>query len=265
MDLGLNGHTALVTGASKGIGLAIATRLSQEGAAVVLCARGADELAQAAAQIKSAGGSALAVVCDVSDRSSAEKVLAKVAAAQFGSVDILVNNVGLATSAKLLASTDEQWDAGLDLNFLSAVRFTRQFLPQMVEQRWGRIINVSSISAKLPNPNHLIYGAAKAAMIHFTKVVADSFAADGVRCNCVLPGITRTELVEANTLAAAIATGRTPEAVMARTLARSPIPAGRIGEPAEIADAVCFLASANADWITGVTLPVDGGAIPTVG
>lgn len=264
MDLGLSKRTALVTGASQGIGRAVALRLAQEGANVVVCARRAAPLRDLVSEIDAAGGLALAVQCDVTDPSVPTSVLRQ-ATDRFGQVDILVNNAGLANPKKLLDTTDEDWQTGIELNLLSAVRFTRACLPSMVANRWGRIINVSSTMAKLADPYHAIYGAAKAGVVNFSKTVSVAFAADGVRCNCVLPGITRTEMVEANLSSAVARTGRDPDELMARMLEKAPIPIGRIGEPAEIADAIVFLASANAEWITGVTLPLDGGTIPVVG
>lgn len=264
MDLGLTGRTALVTGASKGIGRAVAMKLAEEGANVVLSARNEAPLREVAALIEARGEVAIVAPCDVTDPEAADKVL-EMASAHFPSVDVLVNNAGLALPAKLLATSESDWSAGLDLNLLSAVRFTRACLPAMIANHWGRIVNVSSTTAKLADPYYPIYGAAKAALINFTKTVSVQFAQAGVRCNCVLPGITRTEQVEANIASAVRATGVTAEEIMARTLRKAPIPVGRIGEPYEIADAIAFLASASAEWINGVTLPVDGGTIPTAG
>lgn len=264
MDLGLSRRTALVTGASQGIGRAVALRLAQEGANVVVCARRRDLLLELVSEIEASGGSALAVECDVTDQSAPALVL-RHATNSFGPVQILVNNAGLATPKKLLDTTDADWQAGIELNLLSAVRFTRACLPSMVADHWGRIVNVASTTAKLADPYHAIYGAAKAGLVNFSKTVSVAFAADGVRCNCVLPGITRTEMVEANLASAVERTGRDPEELMARMLDKAPIPVGRIAEPAEIADAIAFLASANAEWITGVTLPLDGGTIPVAG
>lgn len=264
MDLELTGRTALVTGASRGIGRAIALRLAREGARVVLCSRSEEALRQLASELETVGAGAIPAPCDVTDPEAPGRVLDQVRRSGW-QVDILVNNAGLAEPKKLLRTTDADWEAGLAINLLSAVRFTRTFLPPMIERKWGRVINVSSTTAKLADPYYPIYGAAKAALISFSKTVAVSFAVDRVTCNCILPGITRTELIEENIARAMAATGASAEEVMARTLRKAPIPAGRIGEPEEIADAVTFLASARAEWITGVSLPVDGGTIPVAG
>lgn len=264
MQLELTDRTVLVTGASEGIGRAVALRFAEEGANLVLCARREAPLAAVASEVEAVGRPAIAVPCDVTDPRAPEQVLEHVRP-RFGGVDILVNNAGRATPRKLLKTTDDDWSAGIELNFLSAVRFTRAVLPWMVDQGWGRVINVSSTTAKLADPYYPIYGATKAALLNFTKTVSNAFAADGVCCNCVLPGITRTPLIEENIRNAVEATGASSEEVMARMTAKWPIPVGRLGESPEIADAILFFASARADWITGVSLPVDGGTIPVAG
>ena len=264
MDLQLNGRTALITGASQGIGRAIALRFAEEGANVVLCARGEKLLLELQAEIQAAGGTAIAVPADVTDPGATALVLEQVRE-RFQGVDMLINNAGQALPMKLLDTTDGDWIAGLELNLLSAVRFTQAVLPSMIENKWGRIINVSSTTAKLADPLFAIYGASKAALINFSKTVSAAYARDGVRCNAILPGIVLTPLVEENMRSAAEASGTTPEEVMAKMMKRWPIPTLRLGQPEEIADIVAFLCSPRADWITGVALPVDGGTIPVAG
>lgn len=264
MDLGLIDKVALVTGASRGIGQAVALRFAAEGADLVLCARHEQRLLDLAAEIQASGRRAVAVPCDVTDPRAAEIVLEH-ARREFRGIDILINNAGASVPKQLLQTTDADWVAGFELNFLSAVRFTRACIPHMQAQRWGRIVNVASTTAKLADPYFPIYGAAKAAMVNFSKTVANAFASDGVRCNALLPGITRTELIEASIRSASEASGATADQVMERMLRKWPIPAGRLGEPDEVAQAVVFLSSAAADWITGVSLPVDGGTIPVAG
>ncbi|HEX3803122.1 MAG TPA: SDR family oxidoreductase [Solirubrobacteraceae bacterium] len=264
MSLGLKERTVLVTGASEGIGKAAAIRFAQEGANLVICARREGPLRDLASAIENMGVAAVAVPCDVTDPAAPQTVL-DAAHERFPGVDVLVNNAGRATPRKFLAATDEDWSEGMELNFMSAVRFTRACLPWMVENRWGRIVNVSSTTAKLADPYYAIYGAAKAAMINLSKTVASAFATDGIRCNCILPGVTATPLIEENIRTAAEKTGATPEHVMERMMERWPIPVGRLGKPEEVADAIAFLASATNDWITGVALPVDGGTIRVAG
>lgn len=263
MELGLNGKTALVTGASEGIGRAIAVRFAAAGAHVVACARREEPLRDLIREVEALGVKGVAVACDVTDREAPETVLR--AAAGLSDVDVLVNNVGRATPRKLLSTSDDEWEAGMEVNFLSAVRFTRACLPGMVERKSGCVVNVSSTTAKLADPYYAIYGAGKAALLNFTKTVSAAFAAEGVRCNAILPGITLTPLIEENIRTAAEKTGRSPEQVMDRMMEKWPIPAGRLGTPEEIAELVAFLCSDRAAWITGVSLPIDGGTIPVVG
>ena len=141
---------------------------------------------------------------------------------RFATIDVLVNNAGKATPTEFLDNTDELWLDGLQLNFLSAVRFTRACLPEMVEQQWGRIINISSSTSKNADPLHAVYGAAKAALNNFSRTVATRFAADGIRCSAVLPGIIMTPLIEGNVRAAAEARGITTEQVVAGAMKRWP-------------------------------------------
>jgi 3-oxoacyl-[acyl-carrier protein] reductase len=261
MDLELKGRTALVTGASLGIGRAIALRFAKEGANVVLCARNEAPLLELQAEIEAGGGAAVAVTCDVTQEQAPARVL-EAAHARFPVVDILVNNAGRAIPTPFMDYTESDWIEGLQINFLSTVRFTRACVPEMVDQQWGRIINIASSSAKNPDPLHAIYGASKAAMLNYTKAVAIEFASDGIRCSSVLPGITMTPLVEGTIARVAEARGVTTEAVVAGAMKKWPIPVGRFGKPEEVAEAVIFLASPKADWITGLNLQVDGGTIP---
>jgi NAD(P)-dependent dehydrogenase (short-subunit alcohol dehydrogenase family) len=264
MDLELQGRTALVTGGSLGIGKAVALRFAQEGANLVLCARNEGPLLDVRRQLEEAGAAVVTVACDVTDPDSPRRVL-DAARERFAGIDILVNNAGTAKPRELLDTTDADWQDLFELNFFSTVRFTKACLPWMVERGWGRIVNIASTTAKLAEPAHPIYGATKAAMLSFSKTVSASFAKHGIRSNAVLPGITYTELVEGNIAAAIEARGMTREEVIAGAMRRWPVPTGRFGEPEEVADAVAFLASPRADWITGVSLPIDGGTIPVVG
>lgn len=264
MDLELKGRTVLVTGGSLGIGKAIALRFAREGSNLVLCARDPGRLAQARREVEQLGAAVVTVACDVTEPDSPGRVL-EVACERFSTVDVLINNAGTARPVELLDTTDADWRELFELNFFSAVRFTKACLPSMIEQDWGRIVNVASTTAKLAEAAHPIYGATKAAMLSLSKTVSSSFAGNGIRCNAVLPGITYTELVEGNIAAAIQARGITREEVIAGAMRRWPVPMGRFGQPEEVADAVAFLASARADWITGVSLPIDGGTIPVVG
>lgn len=264
MDLGLTGRVALVTGASAGIGHAVAAALAAEGASLVVCAREPDRLAAAAAELgQQRGVEVVPVACDVTHPDSAPRLLSAAEHA-FGRVDVLVNNAGSPVGKRLDSLTDDDWRAAFESNFLSAVRLAQACLPGMRARGWGRIINVASTSARMPDPWFAPYAAAKAALVNFTRTLAAAHSAEGVLSTCVLPGVTRTPGVEANAAAAAAASGRSVDEVLAATTARAPIASGRLGEPHEVAAAVAFLASDAASWITGACLAVDGGTLPVV-
>jgi 3-oxoacyl-[acyl-carrier protein] reductase len=261
VDLGLTGRVALITGASRGIGRATARRMAAEGASVVLCARGREDLDSTVREIISAGGKALGLAVDVTVSDAAPRAV-DATMAKFGRLDILVNNAGAANPEKLLRTSSQDWQAGFEINFFSAVRFSLACIPRMQTGHGGRIVSVASTSARVPDPHFPVYSAAKAALVSFSKMMATSLAADGIRSNCVIPGITMTEMVAANIATAVAATGNDAQTVMERMLAKAPIPAGRLGTPEEVAAAICFLASDAASWITGTCLAVDGGTIP---
>jgi 3-oxoacyl-[acyl-carrier protein] reductase len=262
MQTALRGKVAIVTGASKGIGREIALELSREGADLVICARGPDALAAVAGEIRGAGGRVEAIVADVATVEEPLRVVA-LAREKFGRIDVLVNNAGKGSPKPLLELTEADWRASLDLNFMSAVRMSLAAVPIMRAQGGGRIINISSRVGRQPDPLFAPYAAAKAALINFSKSLANGFSKDGILVNCVVPGLVRTEAVDEAARASAAATGKTVEEVFAETLRRRPIPAGRMGEPADIAGIVVFLASERASWITGSTFTVDGGIVPT--
>ena len=262
MQIDLGGKVAVVTGASKGIGRAIALELAGAGADLVICARGSAELAVAAEEIRGSGRAVEALTADVSTVSGAQQVL-EGARARFGRIDVLVNNAGKGSPKKILELTEEDWRASLDLNFMSAVRLSLGCVPLMRQQGGGRIINISSRVGRQPDPYFAPYAAAKAALINFTKNLANAFSKDGILCNCVVPGLVRTEAVEEAAQKSAAATGKTVEEVYEATLRARPIPVGRLGEPRDIAGLVVFLASDRASWITGSTITVDGGIVQT--
>lgn len=261
MEPCLAGRVAVVTGASKGIGRAIAFELAGAGADLVICARGAAALEAVAEEIRASGRAVEAVSADVSTPAGAALVLEH-ARARFGRIDVLVNNAGKGTPKRMLELTEDDWHASFELNFMSAVRLSLGCVPLM-RQRGGRIINISSRVGRQPDPYFAPYAAAKAALINFTKNLANAFSKDGILSNCIVPGLVRTEAVEEAARASARATGKTVEEVFAATLAKRPIPAGRLGEPADVAGLVVFLASPRASWITGSTFTVDGGIVPT--
>ena len=257
----LAGRVALVTGASKGIGRAIALELAEAGADLVINARGSAALDAVAAEIRARGRDVEAVLADVATEAGVRLVVER-AVARFGRIDVLVNNAGKGSPKRLLDLTEEDWHASFELNFMSAVRLSLACVPLMRTHGGGRIVNISSRVGRQPDPYFAPYAAAKAALINFTKSLANAFSKDGVLANCVVPGLVRTEAVLEAARKSAEATGKTVEEVFAETLRARPIPAGRMGEPEDVAGLVVFLASPRASWITGATFGVDGGILP---
>jgi 3-oxoacyl-[acyl-carrier protein] reductase len=257
VDLGLRDRGAIVTGASRGIGRHVALGLAAEGCQVLLCARDADALAGVADEL---GGAGVSYVVDVTEPDAAAATVDACLRA-FGRLDVVVNNAGSAQPKPLGDLTAEDWQAGLDVNFLAAARLSVAAVPTMRAARWGRLVHVASISGREPDPLFAPYSAAKAALLNLSTALSQAFAADGVLSSCVVPGVTVTELVEANALATAERTDRTPEEVMERLLSKHGVASGRFGRPEEVAAAAVFLASEQASWITGATLEVDGGTL----
>jgi 3-oxoacyl-[acyl-carrier protein] reductase len=263
MQTGLRGKVALITGASKGIGRATAQGFVDEGANVVICGRRAAELAQAAAELRHDGGEVLAVTLDVTADGAVEELVGA-ATGEFGHIDIVVNNVGGTPPAKLAALTDADWRAGFETNFFSAVRLASACAPLMAERGWGRIINIASVSARQPDPYFAVYSAAKAELVNYTGTLSKVYAKDGVLSTCVIPGITHSEMIDANIESAAKGSDRSTEEIVSAILTRVPTDMGRLGEAPEIAAVVVFLASELASWITGTSVTVDGGTIAVI-
>jgi 3-oxoacyl-[acyl-carrier protein] reductase len=264
VDLGIAGRTAVVTGGSRGIGRAVAGLLTAEGARVVVTARGAADLEAAVASLAGpsggpvgSAGSVVGVAGDVCDPATTAAILDAA-----GGVDILVNNAG-SDSGHLPFDrlTDEDWESAYRLNVVSTVRLSVAALPHMQAQGWGRIVNVASYTARVPEPFCAPYAAAKAALVNVTRNLSRAYASSGVCANCVLPGLTDTDATRAGFSEAAAASGRPVDELLGRMLQRAPIDVGRMGTADEVAAAVVFLCSAQASWITGAALAVDGGTI----
>ncbi len=260
MDLGLQGRVAIVTGASQGIGRAITLTLAAEGADVVLVARRLPGLEAVAAEVASLGRRAEVVQADVASPEGAATIVAA-AIDRLGRVDILVNNAGKGAPRPMLELTDADWHASIELNLMSAVRLSLACVPHMKEQGWGRIVNISSRVGREPDPYFAPYAAAKAALINFSKNLANAFSKHGVLTNCVVPGLIRSEAIDEAARASAQATGQSVEEVFAATLKKRPIPAGRLGEPEDVAGLVGLLVSDRGSWITGSCFTVDGGIV----
>jgi len=261
VDLGLAGRTAVITGGSQGIGREIAALLAAEGADLVLAARRTEVLDATAAELREAHGRrVLAVSADVAT-ADGPAAIAEAALAEFGSVDILVNNAGKGFNKPLDDLTDADWYASLDLNLMSAVRLCRALVPQMCARGWGRVINISTRVAREPDPYFAAYAASKAALINYSKNLANAHSADGVLTNCIVPGLIRSQAIDQAARESAAETGLTVDEVMARTLKKRPIPAGRLGEPDDVAGLVALLCSDYGAWITGACFTIDGGIV----
>jgi 3-oxoacyl-[acyl-carrier protein] reductase len=240
----LSGRVALVTGASRGIGWAIATRLAAQGAHVVAAAR-EDHAGPVVEAIAGAGGKGDAMALDVTEPGDIERAVASILE-RHGRIDILVNNAGIARDQLLLRLKREDWDSVLATNLTSAYVLTQAVLKPMVRQRGGRIVCISSVVGQAGNPGQANYAASKAGLIGFAKSVAQEVASRGVTVNVVAPGLIETDMTRS-------ITERAQDDWKAR------IPLRRLGTPADVASAVCFLASDEASYITGQVLAVNGG------
>ena len=245
--LPLAGRVALVTGASRGIGRAVALAFGAAGAAVACCARSAEQIEATAAEVSSHGGRARGFQLDVTRRDEIDTVVAAVGAA-LGPIDILVNNAGITLDKRSVEVTDEEWDDVLATNLTSTFTLARAVAPGMMEQRRGKIINIGSMYGKIGVPRYAAYCASKAAVEALTRSLAVEWARHGIQVNCLAPGYVNTDI---------------PREAMAdeklRTLFLSRVPARRIGEPEEVATLAVYLASAASDFMTGQTVYLDGG------
>lgn len=257
MDLELAGKTALVTGGSKGIGRAVARTLAAEGARVMICARDPEALNRTAGEIeRTEGGPVLTVAADLSLEAEVSRVAA-LAVARLGRLDILVNNAGAIKAGDFLTTPDTTWTDGWSLKLLGYIRMARAVLPEMQRQGGGRIINVVGMAARNPATSYMIGGAANAALINFTKALADLGASSNVLVTAVSPGPVKTERWDSLQRQQAAAAGKDVETYEKEVSARLPL--GRIALPEEVADLVCFLASARASFLTGIAITIDGG------
>ena len=244
----LDGRHALVTGASRGIGRAVALAFAAEGASVALNFAGNVAAAEAVrAEIESAGGKAILVPADVSDENAVEDMVKTVTEA-FGSIDILVNNAGITRDGLLLRMKEEDWDAVLNTNLKGVFLCTKAVSKFMMKKRYGRIVNMASVVGVTGNASQANYAAAKAGVIGFTKAMAKELARRGITVNAIAPGFIRSDMTD-------VLPDKVKEAMLAE------IPLGRAGEPADVAKASLFLASDQAAYITGQVLKVDGGMV----
>jgi 3-oxoacyl-[acyl-carrier protein] reductase len=260
MDLGLRERVCVVTGSTGGIGRETAKLLCEEGAHVVVTGRSAERVEQAKDEL----GAALGVVCDLADPSGPGALIAETTAT-LGSPDVLVNNVGHAYQTSFDELSDDQWEELWQLNVMSYVRAIRAVLPAMRERRRGAIVNLASSAGKRPSTSMPNYSVTKAAVLSLSRLVADVYARDGIRCNAVAPGPTATEAwLGGRGLAdqQAERSGKTRDEVLAAVGAGRPL--GRLAEPAEIAAVVAFLCSDRASYVTGAAWSADGGTVAII-
>ncbi len=259
MQLGLEKRVALVGGASKGLGKAIALRLAQEGAQVAICARHEDTLLQAADEIQRRTKSrVLAVTADLAQKEDIDRLVEAVQSA-FSRIDILVTNAGGPPPLYFSEISDRQWEEYVQLSLMSVIRLIRKVLPGMKERRWGRILNLTSVSVKQPVDNLILSNTARLSVVGLAKTLSNQIARYNITVNNVAPGYVLTERVQRLFEAKAQKEGISVEAVQHKLTQN--IPMGRLGTPEEIADVFAFLASENAGYLTGVTLQVDGGYV----
>ncbi|HLL85747.1 MAG TPA: SDR family oxidoreductase [Thermoleophilaceae bacterium] len=268
MDLGLEGRACIVTGASRGIGLATSRALVREGARVLLVARDEQYLAEGAERCAreagEAGGAAEAHPCDVTAPDAGDRLVAA-CRERFGSVDVLVNNAGTTRRRPLDELTDAEWSEQWELHVMASMRLMRAAAPAMAERGWGRIVNVASSSGKRPSPSNAAYSVTKAAQLSLSRVFADAYAARGVLVNAIAPGPVETSLwLEPGGLAdqAAEAAGGSRGEALAAAAAK--IPLGRFASEEEIAAAIVFLCSERASSVVGAAWSVDGGSVPVI-
>jgi 3-oxoacyl-[acyl-carrier protein] reductase len=247
MQLTFGKRLAVVTGAGRGIGKAIADSLADSGVKVICVSRQPESCGAAAEAIRSRGGEAGSLAVDVAD-SAAVKAAAESILKDYGTVDILVNNAGITRDTLLLRMKEEDWDCVLQTNLSSAFHWVKALVHPMARNRWGRIVNISSVIGLMGNAGQANYAAAKAGLLGFTKSLAREFASRSITVNAVAPGFIQTDM-----------TGKLDEA-QTKAILQS-VPLKRLGQPEEIAAAVAFLCSEQAGYVTGQTFTVDGGMV----
>jgi 3-oxoacyl-[acyl-carrier protein] reductase len=257
MDLGLKNRGVIVAASSEGIGRATAEGFAREGAQVAMCARTESKLRQAVQEIQSATRAEVyAEPLDVTDASAVQRFTENVAK-RFGRIDVCVTNAGGPPAKNFLSVAAEEWRKAVDMNFLSVVYLAKAVIPYMQRHRWGRIITITSVSVKQPVADLIMSNAVRAGVVGLVKSLSNEFGKDGILVNNVAPGYTATERLKELAGVRALAAGSSQDAIYAQW--STEIPVRRVGQPQEIADAILWLASERASYVTGQTLLVDGG------
>ncbi len=259
MDLGIQGKVAVVCAASQGLGKAAALGFAREGAHVVICSRNSKQLAATAREIAASAAPGVKVLDVPADLSKAAhcKRLITATVKNFGRIDILVTNAGGPPVAQFPDLTDKLWGEGFDLTVMSAVRCIREALPYMREQKWGRIVAITSISARQPIDDLVVSSSLRPGILGLAKVLANQYGKEGVLVNCVTPGFIMTDRQKEITAVRSKKAGMTPEEYVRQF--GSAVPVGRYGDPGELANVIVFLGSERASYINGATIAVDGG------
>ncbi len=261
MDLGLNGKVVLVTGGSKGIGLACARTFAAEGARVAIASRDAANLAAGARALKGDGVDVFTVAADLVDAAQADTMVARTEAA-LGPIDVLVNSAGAARRTPPAELTARHWHAAMDAKYFTYIHAIDAVLKSMVKRSAGVIVNIIGMGGKVAGPTHLPGGAANAALMLASAGLANAFARHGIRVNAVNPGLTVTERMQEGFEADARQSGKSLAEILQQRTAAMPL--GRIAQPEEIADMVVFLASRRASYVSGAVISLDGAMTPTV-
>lgn len=256
--LPLAGRTALVTGGGRGAGAAIARRLAAGGAAVIVAARSSHDVESVASTLRDAGATASAATCDVSDPKSVED-LAAIVRRTYGRVDILVNNAGIAMAAPLARTTLDQWNTMMAVNATGAFLCLKAFLPDMLQARWGRVINIASTAGLTPDRYIAAYAASKHALVGLTRAAAAEAAPHGVTVNAICPGFLATGMTEQSVARIVAATGRTRDAALSTLTCHNP--QKRLIDPEEVAAAAVYLCGNLAAGVNGASLLIDGGEL----
>ena len=258
MNTGLKNKVVLIAGASQGMGRAVSQAFAEEGANVAMCARTESKIEQAADEIrKSTGAKVMSCAMDVTYQAAVEKFVAEIVQ-EFGKIDICVANAAGPPAKTFLQTSGEEWHKAFDMNFMSVVHLAREVIPHMQKNHWGRIITITSTSVRQPIPDLVLSSAIRPAVVGLVKSLAIEFGKDGITVNNVAPGYTTTERLADLAESRSRSAGVSPADLYAKWA--TDIPLKRLGKPEEIADAILWLASDQASYVTGQTLMIDGGS-----